>query len=717
MAITDLNRVRYAGLDFDTHEDEIIARMQVKFASVYNDFAASSLGIMLIDIVSFGLDSLSWYLDRRVTDLFLSTARTRKSVARTARQLGYKMSPATASSVDVEISPSQAYAMAITLPVGFKLTGPNGLVFESRESYTWPISNTDTALLTFSEGETIQTVFASDGKPGQVFEIRNVPDGKFIVGPGSDGVSQVVVEVAGDAWEEQELLTFGDTNQFEIGYNDDPPTLRFGDGIAGKIPEQGAEIRITYFASTGANGSATSGTITTAKDQLVVAFTDIELDINNPEGTSGGADPETLEKAKSLAPKFFKARGVNITSEDYEARASAFSDPVYGAIAVAKAVNVRSASVDAFLLSQLDSIKTVAASFPVTIGLATDGFDTIIDTIDTRLGECQDKDVDLEAEMDTIGSKSSDIYDNADTARTAASVAQLNSEDAVTQANTLIAAINAISTAGTSQLTSATKTALTDMVNVIKVKAQKADTESTSAASTLGTISTDAGTIITAHVNADILRQDIRDRVDLLTADTTGFNVAVLDLKTGVSLLESDVSAYADAIQAHVDGFLSADCKANLVEVPVLTKDSDGFYVVPTIGLMRSLQAYLDAKKEVTQVVKVVGASNLLVAADVSVHVGVLPGFPQATIRSQVEASVLNVLKNRVFGDNLDLSELYWPISPEAGRIDGIDFINVKITGPSLKIDSGSGTLVVGENEVVTKGVIAVTSESVPARG
>jgi hypothetical protein len=167
-------------------------------------------------------------------------------------------------------------------------------------------------------------------------------------------------------------------------------------------------------------------------------------------------------------------------------------------------------------------------------------------------------------------------------------------------------------------------------------------------------------------------------------------------------------------VEVHVDSFLSNECKSNLIEVPVLTLDSEGFYVVPTNGLQKSLQAYLDGAKEVTQVVKVTGVSSLLVAADISVLVGVLTGYNEATVRSQVEAAILNVLRKRAFGNKLRLSELYAPVAPELDNvpIEGVEYVNIEITGPTDHLDVDGG-LAVSEYEVVTRGTISVTSEVV----
>ena len=202
MGVAELNRVKYSGLSFDTHFDDLQARLQIKFASDFNDFALSSLGIMLVDIISFGLDSLSFYLDRRATDLYLETARTRKSVSRLSRQLGYKMRAAIAASVDLNVTITEPLTVTVTIERGFQFQGPNNLVFEAAQDVSWSPAEQvagDTKVVPCFQGETFTESFVSDGTANQVFQIRKVPDSSFIVA-GSVGVI-----VDGGIWEESEF--------------------------------------------------------------------------------------------------------------------------------------------------------------------------------------------------------------------------------------------------------------------------------------------------------------------------------------------------------------------------------------------------------------------------------------------------------------------------------------------------------------------------------
>jgi hypothetical protein len=669
---------------------------------------------MLVDIFSFGLDTLSFYLDRRATDNFLVTARTRASAVRLARQLGYRPGPASASSVDLNISLNGTYAFPVTVPVGFQFNGPNGLIFEAQESITFSAGDTSTKTLTASEGQTITSTFFSDASANQVFEINNVPSGKFLTGKGTTGQSKTAVTVDGEDWTEEEFLQFGETNQFEVGYVDDPPTLRFGDGIAGAIPKNGAEIRLSFFATSGTSGSATAGTITAATRPLVVSFTQINLNITNPEGTSGGSDPESLSSIKANAPSVFKSRNVNVTLEDYQARSQSFVDPVFGAIAVAMAINVRGSSDDAFLSSRLTTINTEAASYVPTVAAAVTLILASITSIDASVASAQTDDTALATDLTDIASEEATARTANESNRTAANISQSNSSSLSGDLSGLTTAINAFTVAGSTTITTTDKNTLLNFINAATAKNNEVSSQASTILSNVTSVTTSLDSIVVKSDDASTRRASIRADIDSISAQSALISTDANTLNINVAAVTNTISTQTSDIATHVDSFLSNECKANLIEVPVLTLDSEGFYVVPTLGLQKSLQAYLDNGKEVTQVVKVTGVGSLLVAADITCLVGVLTGYNEATVRSQVEAAILGVLKGRAFGAKLRLSELYAPTAPETGDIpiEGVEYVHIDITGPVDHLDTDGG-LKASDYEVITRGTISVTSEVV----
>jgi len=705
LALGSLNRARYAGLDFDTHNDDLLARLQVKYAADFNDFAISSLGIMLLDLTAYGLDTLSFYLDRRATDTYLATARTRKSVARTSRQLGYKMGGAVASSVDLEVTVNEVFAFDVPVPAGFQWDGPDGLIFESAEEVTFTVAEQgigNSKFIPCYEGETITESFVSDGQPSQVFELRRVPDDKFVV----QGTVEVTVD--GASWDVVDLLEYGQTDQFEVGFNDSPSTVRFGDGIAGNIPTAGASIEVTYVASRGKAGQVASGTIDQETTPLVVAFTQIPLTVNNPEGSSGGDDRETLSSAKAFAPLVWKSAGKAVTGEDYEGLAGSYADSLFGRVAVAKAISSRSAGGDLTVQNYLTDILNGVTALNTALDASVDAITTALDSADQAL-------LDLATDLNDIATEMSNIETEATSARSQARTIKNRVGEITVDA----ADIAGYVTAGLAEGTTAGKDTY---FNLINNEATNIDGAASAIQTAADTIVDDMGTTLTSvgAVGTDLTTSGTRlndASLEVLTLTAAGLTLRTEsgNIDTENSDLLDTVSTAIDEINAHLDRVLASDCKANLVTVPILTRDAGGFYTAPSTGLIDSLQTYLNERKEVTQSVAVTSGENFLIPAVITARVGVFSNYSLSVIKTAVEAAIEGVLRDRQFGVALYESDLDDVIL----EIEGVAFVNARIAG---HLESGGastsitrldpdGNLVILDSEVITRGSISVTTE------
>ena len=401
----NINRVRFAGKDFFTFVDDLIARIQLLFVTEFNDFVASGTGVMLIDMVGWACETLSFYLDRQATESYISTARTRRAINRLARQVGYKMRAAVSASVDLEINLTQTYAFNVTIPVGFQFNGPNGTTFEAVESITFPAGEgplSPPRSISCTEGYTREEIFASDGTKNQSFRLSPGTD-RFVAD------TSMLVRVDAALWAESSFISFDATDQYEVDYNTEPPLLRFGDTVAGNVPPLGASIRANYISTSGAAGLVLADTITEVTNPLVVAFQTIDLTITNPLPSSGGANRESIEEARRNAPLFFYARNAAVTREDYIGLSQAFSDPTAGAVAVAQAFVALGADDDLVLQGYLDDIRVITNALAPTV---------------TGYTATQQSSVDaLQAAQVSADSESGDISTalaNIDTAATAA---------------------------------------------------------------------------------------------------------------------------------------------------------------------------------------------------------------------------------------------------------------------------------------------------------
>ncbi len=350
--VTDtLVRSKLSGKDYQTYLDQGVAWLAENYADDFNDFMSSDPAILFIEYVSAALDQMSWYLDREVDEWYPELARLKSNIAQMCRYLGYKATPSVSAGVDLTVTLSEGpYGFDVPLRRRHRFEGPNSLVYEVDSDQTISAGDT-TKDITVYQGQSFTEVFTSDGTAKQIFNLSLVPAEYFL----AQGYN--VCSVDGSSWSEEDFLPYSNTDAFEINYLNSPPQLRFGDGIVGRIPPSGSEIRITYIATAGKAGMlATAGTITTSVTPVVVNFQTIPISVTNSSPASGGADPESSESIVANAPRYYDAADRVVTKGDIETLAGHFSDSLYGAVAMANATSIRGASQDLELADLLDAL-------------------------------------------------------------------------------------------------------------------------------------------------------------------------------------------------------------------------------------------------------------------------------------------------------------------------------------------------------------------------
>lgn len=330
-----LTRSLYSAKDYQTFLDEIIAYIAERWGDSFNDFMSSEPAMMIAEYISAAFDQLSWYLDREVDDWYMELARVSGNVARLARYLGYKPTPSVAASVDLSLTlPNGPYGFDVPLKEGHQFEGPNSLIFELESDQTITAGDTEKDVGAI-QGQTFTEVFVSDGSANQIFNLSLVPDGEYLAR------SRTYLTVDLDEWDESDFLPYSAAEEYELIYLTSPPQLRFGNGVIGKIPPAGKEIRVSYVATRGNEGGlATSGTITTSNTTVIVNFQTIPLEVTNALPASGGSPPETTDSIKAQAPQYFIAADRLVTKGDYDTLSSAFSSAA-GAVAKASSLIVR----------------------------------------------------------------------------------------------------------------------------------------------------------------------------------------------------------------------------------------------------------------------------------------------------------------------------------------------------------------------------------------
>lgn len=718
---TSLNRSVFSGLDFLTHVDELLSRIQTEYSDVFDDFTQSDQSVVLIDAVAYGLDTLSFQIDRRATDQYLATARTAKSVAAKARQLGYKPRPAVAASVDLLVQIPTVYGFPVTIPAGFQYPGPNGTVWEVSRAVTFAVGEqgpTSAAkIVSCYEGTTYVDSFTSAGTPDQVFDLARA-EGRFIA------LGSVQVQVDGAPWREVDFFEFTPDEQFEVDYLTSPPKLRFGSGVSGKIPGAGAAISVRYVVTRGKAGMIERGQITAPVTPLVVSLTRITQVVTQSARSSGADDAEDLESIKANAPAVAKSRAVAVTAEDYKGLAQAYADPRAGRVAAAVAVSPRSAAGDTTTASALSTIQTVVSTPSSVVATERGSARATLDSLRAALASLRAQAVSIAGQASVLGGAVASARTEHVQARGQTADSATYAADVLTSATLLKTAIQAVPSGGSDALTPTTSEALLSFVDAVLSRdtlltTQLSALQSTltqlgtrfaameSAVAVIGTSATPSSATGTAVQKQSALLDDGVVLVGV-PETPTGLYATLDTIQAAVVDTTATVAAQAQLLYAHVDRLLASDCKANLVSVPILARDAGGFYTAPSVALIQSLQSYLDARKETTQTVAVVSGADALVPAVIQVRLAVSQGFSVRVVQAAVTAVLDSRLRGRAFGSSLYLDALYTAVR----QIAGIAYVNLTIlgyqNGAAVATDllDVSGNLIVPKHKVVTKGAL-----------
>jgi hypothetical protein len=252
-----VTRISYTNRDFQTALASLMAQVQATNPTLYSDFFESNLGQMFMEQFALVVDLLSMGQDSLANEIFLATCRRYESAIAFANSVGYVPAGAAAASVVVtSISlPAAVTTYGATIPALTVIKGLNGLQYELQALATIEPGATQ-AQLTLLEGQTYQESFNATNTPNQEVQTSN-----YIVQDQSWAL-YVGAVIPANLWTEVPNVTFqtGPTQTYDYYYDGNGAVhFRFGDGIAGAIPQQA--ITVVYRTTDGEAGNAPTGSI------------------------------------------------------------------------------------------------------------------------------------------------------------------------------------------------------------------------------------------------------------------------------------------------------------------------------------------------------------------------------------------------------------------------------------------------------------------------
>lgn len=319
-------QLRITELDYDQILANLVAFMKAEPAFADYDFSGSGLR-MIARVLAYVTFYNAHYLSAAVNESFLDTAQLRSSVASHARMLGYQIRGTQSASTfaNVSVTLDNTNSAAITLPklTAFSLIANSQYAFYSTEDATLTLNTTtgtyDGANIPLVEGRPLEYRFTVDTtNPSQRFVIPNANvDFNTIEVRVQDSISSNSSTVFQQA---PNYLTISATDPvFFVQENENGfAELIFGNDAVGRALAHNNIIIVNYFISRGLAGNNLTGPFRISAN--IEGFVDGITIYDAPAtATSGGANQESMESARFLAPLAYAAQNRCVTTDDYKA--------------------------------------------------------------------------------------------------------------------------------------------------------------------------------------------------------------------------------------------------------------------------------------------------------------------------------------------------------------------------------------------------------------
>lgn len=317
----------------------------------WTDRSENDLGRLLLELFAHTGDVLLYHQDRIANEAFLETAVERRSVIDHLSLIGYTLATPSPAAATLTVTAKYDASSPVVVDVGARFATEAAPGQPAVEFIYLPVSETPHQVDCDDSGKPEEVRFeitvlnaervserlgGSSGEANQAFRLTQQP---VLLPRDGDSQDHFQVEVKAEGgferWEKRSTLLYSQSGDphFTVRVDaEDAAELLFGDGTYGRVPPRGAEVRATYLIGGGAAGNVGPDTITVVKPGVNVPVT-----IRQPYAASGGADRESIDHAKRLAPSVFRSLGRAVTASDY----AALAQNVPG---VARAVAVSAAS-------------------------------------------------------------------------------------------------------------------------------------------------------------------------------------------------------------------------------------------------------------------------------------------------------------------------------------------------------------------------------------
>lgn len=319
--------IDYTAKDFAGFQGALLSYAQTAMPQ-WNSQTVGDFGMLMVDMVSYVGDILSYYEDRAVAESYLATATLPASVNQLAALLGYTPAQAIAATSTVTLQSDPSASSAITVPAGTQVITAYQpaldavICFELDAAVTVPAGGgsvdadvtqgvtAGTYQLTAQTGATY-TVIDLGVSTGTAEQVMTLPSSPLLA-----GTLTVLVQLPAGAvvWSEvADLLTAQGTDTvYSTALTDTGGTsVTFGDSVNGAIPPAGCTVSAAYRVGGGSYGNVAANAIIDLADAIT------GVSVASSQAATGGADAESLASVRANAPRAWRTQHRCVTEQDY----------------------------------------------------------------------------------------------------------------------------------------------------------------------------------------------------------------------------------------------------------------------------------------------------------------------------------------------------------------------------------------------------------------
>jgi hypothetical protein len=329
--------IDYTGRDYYALREQLITRIQDRIPT-WTATNSADFGVALVEAFAYLGDLMSYYIDRNANEAFIATATQRESVLNLSQTYGYI--PAGYRNANLNITfTNTSEDIVVSLPAGTVVSGDVIIgdtvqtVYFTTQTTTSsdPATNGGVVTVAAKEGRSVslvsdnansygELVGSSDGNPNQLFQL--------LENPVVDGSIEVYVRSGSSTYSKwrqvQHMIDYGEYEQVFTVTEDanNNVYISFGNGISGLIPVNFSEIRVQYQVGGGTTGNVAPQTVNTIEYIPGVSTNDLVsiqsyLTPSNDGVGVDGANPDSLDLIRALAPLYLRANTRAVTLEDF----------------------------------------------------------------------------------------------------------------------------------------------------------------------------------------------------------------------------------------------------------------------------------------------------------------------------------------------------------------------------------------------------------------